>query len=342
MGPITDYQQLLNVIKYNQNDTEQWYILIILNPMNGTPSVKTFLSNYQYLNDRTGNVHYFIPGFANEAMLTGDLFGGENGFFQLSEHLPKDIAFDQKGLLDTINWLEDNCPSYEYREGIDLILIKSYGQHEDAKFDVQNLICIPLEEVFHRGGNILDSITFVRKIVSKNRPFRDAQNEIHSYLEKNSGIYQPPTLKVFIAGSKDLYHERNVVRSQLQQISNHTKIAFSCYTYEDFSRTFVKNGQQAEYNKFIVNQADYAVFIIDGKIGGITFDEFNIAMSAFWNNGKPRIFAYCKDIDSEIPEIRHIINEINENRQYYCEYQDIYHLEHSIHRDFMNIAWELK
>lgn len=342
MGPITDYKQLLNVIKYNQNDTEQWYILIILNPMNETPSVKTFLSNYQYLNDRTGNIHYFIPGFANEAMLQGDLFGGGNGFFQLSEQLPKDIAFDRRGLLDTINWLEDNCTSYEYREGIDLILIKSYGQHGDAKLDVQNLICVPLEEVYHRGGNIIDAITFVRKIVSKNLPFRDARNEIHSYLEKNSGIYQPPTLNIFIAGSKDLYHERNVVRSQLQQISNRTKIAFSCYTYEDFSRDFVENGQQAEYNKFIANQADFAVFIIDGKIGGITFDEFNVAMSAFKNNGKPRIFTYCKDTDSNNPEIRHIINEINENHQYYCDYQDIYHLEHCIHRDFMNIAWELR
>lgn len=342
MGPITDYKQLLNVIKFNQNDTEQWYILIILNPMNETPSVKTFLSNYQYLNDRTGNIHYFIPGFANEAMLRGNLFGGDNGFFQLSEQLPEGIAFDRKGMLQTVDWLEENCASYEYREGIDLILMKCYGQHGDAKLDVQNLICVPLEEVYHRGGNVIDAITFVRKIVSKNLPFREAQDKIHSYLERFSGIYQPPTLTVFIAGSKDLYHERNVVRSQLQQISNRTKIAFSCYTYEDFSRDFIENGQQAEYNKFIANQADFAVFLIDVKIGGITFDEFNVAMSAFKNNGKPRIFTYCKDIDSENPEVRHIINEINGNQQYYCEYLDIYDLGHCIHRDFMNIAWELR
>lgn len=342
MGPITDYRQLLEVIKYNQEEQEQWYILLIFNPINRTPAVDSFLKNYQYLHDRTGNVHYFIPGLKNDAQLKGDIYDSDWRRFQLSEDAPLYMLFDQGGMLKTVDWLEENCPSYEYREGIDLILMKCYGQHSNAKLDVQNLICVPLEEVYHRGGNVIDAITFVRKIVSRNLPFRDAQKEIHSYLERNSGIYQPPMLKVFIAGSKDLYHERNVVRSQLQQISNRTKIAFSCYTYEDFSRDFVENGQQAEYNKFIANQADFAVFIIDGKIGGITFDEFNVAMSAFKNNGKPRIFTYCKDTDSDNPEIRHIINEINENHQYYCDYQDIYHLEHCIHRDFMNTAWELR
>lgn len=32
MGPITDYRQLLEVVKYNQNEQEQWYILLLFNP----------------------------------------------------------------------------------------------------------------------------------------------------------------------------------------------------------------------------------------------------------------------------------------------------------------------
>ncbi len=342
MGPITDYRQLLNVIKYNQNEDEQWYILVIVNPLNRTPSVNTFLTNYQYLNDRTGNIHYFIPGFANEAMLRGDLFVGDRRFFQLSESLPDVLTFDRKGLLDTVNWLEENCPFYEYREGIDLILMKSYGKHGNARLDFQSLICVPLEEIYKRGGNVIDAITFVRKIVARNLSFENAQADIHSYLKTNMGICQQAIIKVFIAGSKDLYHERNVVRSQLQQISNRTQIAFSCYTYEDFSRDFTEDGQQAEYNKFIANQADFAVFIIDGRVGGITFDEFNVAMSAFNEKKKPRIFTYCKDVNVLNNEISHIIKDINDNKQYYSEYQNIYHLESSIYRDFMNVAWKLK
>ena len=250
------------------------------------------------------------------------------------------MLFDRKGMIDTVDWLESNCSSYEYREGIDLILIKSYGIHGDTRLDIQNLICVPMDDIYLRGGNVIDAITFVRKVVNRNLSFDNAQNVIHSYLESRYKICQPSILKVFIAGSKDLYHERNVVRSQLQQISNRTKMSFSSYTYEDFSREFQENGQQAEYNKFIANQADFAVFIIDGKIGGITFSEFNVAMSAFMKKHKPRIFTYCKDIKMENPEIRHIINEIDRNHQYYCTYHDIYQLESNVYHDFMDIAWE--
>lgn len=342
MGPITDYRQLLEVVKYNQIEHEQWYILLLFNPMNRIPAVNSFLNNYKYLNDRTGNVHYFIPGLKNDAQLKGDVYGPNWSRFQLSESIPYYMLFDRKGMLDTVNWLEDNCPTYEYREGIDLILMKSYGQYGDATLDIKNLVCVPLDDIYKSGGNVIDAITFVRKIVNRNLSFNDAQDEIQTYLERTLGIRQTTLFRVFIAGSKYLFHERNVVRSQLQQISNRTNITFTSYTYEDFSRSFVENGQQTEYNKFIATQADFAVFIIDGKIGGITFDEFNVAMSAFVDKRRPRIFTYCKDIDMENPEIRHIINKMNEHRQYYCDYHDIFQLESSIRRDFMDVAWELK
>lgn len=342
MGPITDYRQLLEFVKYNQNEQEQWYILLLFNPLNRTPAVDSFLNNYKYLNDRTGNVHYFIPGLKNDAQLKGDVYGPDWICFQLSENVPYRMLFDPKGMLDTVDWLEHNCPTYEYREGIDLILMKSYGRHGDASLDIKNLVCVPLDDVYKRGGNVIDVITFVRRIVNRNLSFFDAQNEIQTYLERTLGIQQISLHKVFIAGSKDLYNERNAVRSQLQQISNRTNIVFNSYTYEDFSRSFIENGQQTEYNKFIANQADFAIFIIDGKIGGITFDEFNVAMSAFMKNRRPRIFTYCKDIDTENPEIQHIINKINEHHQYYCDYRDIFQLESSIRRDFMDVAWELK
>lgn len=342
MGPVTDYRQLLEVVKYNQNEQEQWYILLLFNPLNRTPAVDSFLNNYNYLNDRTGNVHYFIPGLKNDAQLNGEVYGSDWSRFQLSENLPYYMLFDRRGMLDTVNWLEENCPTYEYREGIDLILMKSYGSLGEASLDIKNLVCVPLDDVYKKRGNVIDAITFVRRIVNQNLPFYEAQNEIHTYLERTSRIRQSILLKVFIAGSKELYNERNVVRSQLQQISNRTNIAFNSYTYEDFSRSFIENGQQSEYNNFIANQADFAIFIIDGKIGGITYDEFNVAMSAFVDKRRPRIFTYCKDIDMDNPEIIHIINKINEHHQYYCDYHDIFQLESSIRRDFMDVAWELK
>lgn len=309
---------------------------------NITPAVDVFSKNYEYLNDRTGEVHYFIPGFKNDARLIGHVYGQNWESFQLSEATVSDATFYPQCLLETVDWLESNCPTYEYKEGIDLILLKSYGVRLNAKLDVQNLICLPLDDIYKNGGNVIETITSVRKIVSQNLSFGEAKRMIAAYLESAMiNNCQPKRVKVFIAGSKLLSHERNAVRSELQQVSNRTNIEFASYTYEDFSRSFVNEGRQSEYNNFIANEADFAVFIIDGTIGGITFDEFNIAMSAFRNNGKPCIYTYCKNVDSDDLDIKHIIDDINHNHQYYCEYGDIFQLESEVYRDFMDIAWKL-
>lgn len=347
MNAITDYRQVLDFVSVSQKENEQWYIFVIVNPHNRTDVVDIFLDNYDYLNDRTGNVHFFIPGFNNNIDLNGEVcpdfsFGIFPRTIPLSDINNRNVTFYRKGMLDTVNWLEKNCSSYEYNEGLDLILVKSYGQRRDAELDLEHLICIPLEEVYKRGGNVIHSMTFVRKIVAQNLSYSEAKDTIQDYLDNIIGNSQTPVINVFIAGSKELYHERNVVRSQLQQISNRTKIAFSCYTYEDFSREFMINGPQARYNEFIASDTDFVVFIVDGRIGGITFEEFRVAMSSFKKNGKPRIFTYCKDIDTENQDVLHIINEINDSHQYYCEYRDIYDFENCIYRDFINIAWELK
>lgn len=359
MLPITDYKEFLNNVKNNQDEEEQWYILIIVNPYNLTPLVTTFLRNYQYLHDRTGSTRYFIPGFANDLQLK-DFGRIIDGIFQPYEELLLEdlrIGFNQQGMLDTVKWLEQNCQSYKYNEGIDLILIKSYRHKGNSQLDVENLISIPLEEVYKEGGNVIKTMTHVRFIVNNNPSVGDAKEEINTYMKKavysnhtvgqpNTGVYPTPIFKVFCAGSKDLHNERNAVRAQLQQISNLTSIAFSCYTYEDFSREFAEKGQQALYNDFISYQADFAVFIIDGKIGGITFQEFETAMSAFKMHRKPRIFTYYKENNSNTGlnkrAIKDIINEIKKNDQYYCEYRSLSDLEHCIRQDFMTIAWELR
>ncbi len=53
-------------------------------------------------------------------------------------------------------------------------------------------------------------------------------------------------------------------------------------------------GRQREYNNYISQIADYAIFILDGAVGGITFKEFTIAMEAYKSQRKPEIYVYCK------------------------------------------------
>ena len=49
------------------------------------------------------------------------------------------------------------------------------------------------------------------------------------------------------------------------------------------------------------NDAEYAIFILDNAVGGITFKEFIVAMRTFKSRHKPEIYVYS-----------HMLNESNE------------------------------
>ena len=118
-------------------------------------------------------------------------------------------------------------------------------------------------------------------------------------------------------------------------------------TYEDFDRSLTEGGRQQEYNDYIANDAEYAIFILDNVVGGITLEEFNVAMQSFKSKGKPEIYVYsCMSGDptrmlrgffrrrqqSEgVIAIRRYLSEIG---QYYIEYRDVDDLKNHIAQDF--------
>ena len=99
-------------------------------------------------------------------------------------------------------------------------------------------------------------------------------------------------------------------------------IIFRPYTFEDFSREVVAEGQQTEYNKYISEKADYVIFIFDSNFGEKTLEELNVAMKTFLNKQKPIIYIYCNENgaknDSSFKDFRLWCNEHN---QYYISYE---------------------
>lgn len=147
-------------------------------------------------------------------------------------------------------------------------------------------------------------------------------------------------LKVFIAGSKALDKERAMIRSALQILSNTNSkhILIRTYTYEEFGTSFTREGRQTEYDRFIKEDADYVIFIIDGKIGGITRNEFDIAWNAFMKNGKkPSIYVYHKQDSSSPAEIQDVVNKINQCNQYYTDYRDLESLRAEVTNAFYRV-----
>ena len=138
------------------------------------------------------------------------------------------------------------------------------------------------------------------------------------------------TIKCFIAGSIVLQNERDALRAAISSIHNRwnsRRISIQAFTFEDFDEKFVSGGQQREYNQFIEEDANWVFIIIDGNVGGITLEEYRVAMDAFKKNGRPNILALAKVGSEDTPETALIKKEINNEHQYWTDYTDIEHLK---------------
>ena len=146
-------------------------------------------------------------------------------------------------------------------------------------------------------------------------------------------------IKVFIAGSKSLTIARDAIRSVLQILSNNNakKVLIRTYTYEEFDTSLSPEGRQKEYNRFIMNEADYVIFVLDGTIGGVTLEEFDVAWKTFTSKNRPGIYVYHKPTATVSKEIQKVIDKINQCGQYYTEYSDIENLKLKIENSFHRI-----
>ena len=115
----------------------------------------------------------------------------------------------------------------------------------------------------------------------------------------------------------------------------------------DYCEGIKESGIQGEYNEYISNDTEYAIFVLDSTVGGITLEEFEVAMNAYRTRRRPEIFVYSRMPNSErrsfsfifrrheqskdVTAIRRHLSEIG---QYYIEYRDIDDLKNHIAQDF--------
>lgn len=110
-------------------------------------------------------------------------------------------------------------------------------------------------------------------------------------------------IQIFVAGSKDLVKERDclkVVVSDLNSLKKRRDCVFTLHSYEFF------NDDQDEYNRFIENEADIVIFILDGRIGEKTEEEFLKATDSYNKNRRPKIMVFLKNAASQTEDIGRI------------------------------------
>lgn len=111
------------------------------------------------------------------------------------------------------------------------------------------------------------------------------------------------TIKIFIAGSKDLEQERNCIKllaNDLNSIYNAKNCMVIILSFDDF------NDDQKEYNNFIEQEADIAIFILDGRIGEYTQKEFLKATNSQKKENRPEVIIFLRNFTESSPEIGRI------------------------------------
>lgn len=158
------------------------------------------------------------------------------------------------------------------------------------------------------------------------------------YFPEIPQIDRSRSVKVFIAGSKELKAERMVLREELNKVENSLDIDIRSYTFEDFSTSLKgkSGGRQSDYNKFIRDEADVVIFIFDSKAGSITEEEFTIAYESLQTNNRPDIFVYGRNMLTEDPGLQRIKQKLFDyNNEYYVEYDNIEKLRYLFSKDMM-------
>lgn len=145
-----------------------------------------------------------------------------------------------------------------------------------------------------------------------------------------------PVLTVFVAGSKVLDEERNTCRAVCNMLQNQWGTIIM-KTYEDFPNVISDKGHQKEYDAFISNVADVAIFIISGEIGGYTLSELKVAYESFKAKKHPEILVCVDGKKTSFETIEKLKQEAPMNGQYYVEYNGIENLKEKIKDSLTNI-----
>ena len=109
-------------------------------------------------------------------------------------------------------------------------------------------------------------------------------------------------VKIFLASSiEELKEDRLFIGdffSQLNEIYIDNDIYFSLIKCEDYDNAIATGGKQSQYDNEI-RDSELCFFLFYRKAGEYTRHEFDVALEAFENAGKPKIITYFKTVSSE-------------------------------------------
>lgn len=310
------------------------YIFILSHPQNNSNVIAEILSRINYLDKMTRDVTFVMPGY-KRAEKSDDICNATDHNLQLT--------FDENIFIDIVQDLENKSNGkFVYYDECELLVV---GMTADGNYDFGNYARLNLNELSNRIH-----IDVVRLIMSLAQDFRfnlkegiNIKKHVYGLLENLKRIHYRSITKVFIAGAKKLNGERALLREQLSKVANTKNMDIRSLTFEDFATSLTgrDRGRQADYNKFIEEEADIVVFIFDSTAGEITEEEFNVAYNSLIKSGTPNIFVYVRKRNRIFElfmnrRLRDIKKKVfNYHQEYYIEYRNHDELRYKFYSDIL-------
>ena len=135
-------------------------------------------------------------------------------------------------------------------------------------------------------------------------------------------------IRCFVAGAKDQERQREILTSVLGNMQTKWNVMFETKSFVDFNGTLSSDGQQKDYNKYIMSKADIVVFVFDHNVGEKTIEEFVVAYKGLLSRNHPDILVFCNSAVKNDLNIQAMSLMLNQLKQYYIEYSTDKDLKH--------------
>lgn len=289
MNPITHYNILFPRLEEERREgraQDRWYIFLLMNRNKITPAGADLINNYSYMDERTENVTFHIPGYFKDFMtyfinkFACDVVdaGGER------------LYFDRDGFQSTVNWLEWGSDGhYRYSENLDLVVVRyrheKAGRMVEDGFCLSDLVAYNLDRLERDGVNILGFINCCKDAVHYANNEHELQDALDYYIVCNSNWrssydrFEPVrpvhTSQILVAGCSRVQAECDTVVSVVNNLPQRDEIRYSC---RSVSLEDLRSGGGFVCADF--QAADKVIFILDGHENDMTVKEFQDAVGS--------------------------------------------------------------
>lgn len=319
------------------------YIFIFCHPKNNAIVGAEILSRINYIDKMTRDVTIIMPGY-KRAQTDDKIINESDNNLQLT--------FDEFLFIEMIQDLEDKSNGkFIYKDECELVFV---GIESDGGYDFNNFQRLDLNFLFQKRG--IDPVKLILSVAQQFRTDKNDKIVVKKFVNQILGEMATqdfyPSIKVFIAGAKRLKKERSLLREELSKVENTHNLDIRVLTFEDFatSLTGEERGRQADYNKFIADEANIVIFIFDSVAGEITEEEFDVAYNSLKVSKHPDIFVYVRkrktfSLRSLLGDhrLRNIKNRIFAfQKEYYTEYESLDNLRYLFHSDMLSYFMKVR